>query len=170
MKGLKFAALTLVLSTTSIAHSNTQNNYFCGHRLAIQGALVTGGALSIGLVDYTQYTELGLAVSGTVNNASSSTNNITPVLFAGFRNALGDQTYFAWGVNMANTFGTQNGGHIDADYQIGPYISIEQMLTYHVMLAGWIQPYEYEYQKISGTSVSTHNFFSAGGLAINYLF
>ncbi len=140
------------------------------HRLAVQGAIATGGNLSIGLVDYSEKTEVGVTISGTVNNASRHTKTATPVVFAGLRKALCERTYFAYGINFADTLGEYHGKHIDADYTVGPYISLEQMLTTNIMLSGWIEPYEFEYEKIHHSSLSTHNFFNAGGIAINYLF
>jgi hypothetical protein len=93
-----------------------------------------------------------------------------PVIFGGFRKALYEKTYFAYGLDLIGTFGQDHGKSIKADYGIGPYISLEQMLTHNIMLAGWIQPYQHSYQKIGGTSVSTNSFFSTGGMGINYLF
>lgn len=140
------------------------------NRIAIQAAIATGGNLGIGIVDYAETTELGLTISGTVNNASNQTKTISPVIFGGLRKALGEQTYFAYGIDLVSTFGRDHGSHINSDYAVGPYISLEQMLTSHIMLSGWIEPYQYHYVKIAGTSTSTNNFFSSGGIAINYLF
>jgi hypothetical protein len=143
----------------------------CHYRLGIQGAIATNGAIGIGVVGFSESTEWGLTASGTRNNAHYQSNNATPVLFAGLRYLLQEQTYCAWGIDLAGTFGTINGSHIDANYQAGPYISLEQMITDHFMLAGWILPYQYGYEKLShSSSVTTHSFFSSGGLAINYLF
>jgi hypothetical protein len=157
----------LSLCSLNAFANETDNN---SNRIAIQAALATGGTLGIGLVDYTEKTELGLSLSGNINNSSNETKTITPVVFGGLRKALGEQTYFAYGLNLVGTYGRNNGQHINSDYQIGPYISLEQMLTTHMMLSGWIEPYQYQYQKIGGVSTSTHDFFNAGGLAINYLF
>jgi len=140
-------------------------------RIAIQGALITGGIFSLGLEQFTDKTEIGASVSGSINNQSSPTKTVTPVIFGGLRQALCDRTtYFAYGVDLAGTFGEDHGQHIKADYAVGPYISLEQMLTDHVMLAAWIQPYQFEYKKVGASSVSTQSFFSTGGIAINYLF
>ena len=139
-------------------------------RLGIQGAMATGGNLGIGVVNFTDMTELGVTVSGSINNASNETQTITPVIFGGLRKSLGERTYFAYGIDLAGTYGHKNGLKINSDYGVGPYISIEQMLTKHVMLAAWIQPYQYQYEKIGGQSITTNNFFSTGGIGINYLF
>jgi hypothetical protein len=170
---LVMSAIALnILSLTCHAGSNNDSmtNLFSSNRIAIQGAIATGGSLGIGLVNYTEKTELGLTVSGKINNSSMQTKTITPVIFAGLRKSLSQLTYFAYGIDLGSTFGRDHGVNIESSYQIGPYISIEQMLTYHVMLAGWIQPYAYQYEKKGGTSTSTNNFFNTGGIAINYLF
>lgn len=161
---LRFALLLSLISVSVFAQET------CDHRPAVQAAIATGGNLSIGIADYTERTELGATISGTMNNASAQTNNVTPSLFAGLRYALREATYFAWGLDLTDTFGTQNGGHIDADYQVAPYISLEQMLTKNLMLSGWIQPYQYQYEKISGNSTTTQSFFNGGGIGLNYLF
>lgn len=172
--GLALSAITLsALSFACYAGSNNDSmaNIFSTNRIGIQGAIATGGTLGIGVIDYTEKTEVGLTLSGKINNSSQQTKTITPVIFGGFRKALRDSTYFAYGLDLAATFGRNQGQSIDSSYQIGPYISIEQMLTTHVMLAGWIQPYAYQYEKISGTSsTSTNHFFNTGGVAINYFF
>lgn len=166
----KYLVLLALYTTTALAQPSTTINT-CNYRSGIQGAIATNGAIGIGVVGFTEGTEWGLTASGTRNNSQFQSNNFTPVLFAGLRYALADQTYFAWGIDMADTFGTNEGRHIDADYQVGPYISLEQLITDHFMLAGWILPYQYGYEKLSGTSsVTTQSFFSSGGLAINYLF
>jgi len=139
-------------------------------RFAIQGAIATGGTLGIGIVHYTENTEIGLTISGQINNASHSTKTVTPVLFGGLRNAICEGTYFAYGLNVVSTFGTDQGHKIKYDIGAGPYISLEQMLTCHVMLVFWIDPYQYQYQKIGKTSISTQSFFSTGGMGVNYLF
>jgi hypothetical protein len=139
-------------------------------QIAIQGAMATGGVMSIGLVQYTPSTEIGVTASGSFNNADDETKTFTPVVFAGLRESCGEQTFFAYGIDLADTFGDLNGSSIKTDIQVGPYISLEQMLTPHIMLSGWILPYQYEYLKVDHVSVTTHDFFSAGGIAINYLF
>lgn len=163
---LRYLLLALILSNgLSLSYAQCYN-----HRLAVQGALATGGNLSIGLVDYTEISEIGLTVSGKYSSSPGSTRTVTPVLFAGLRNYLCQQTYFAYGLDLAGTFGRRNGCNIRSDYQVGPYISLEYMLTCHLMLAGWIQPYQYHYEKFCWSSTTTHSFFNTGGIAINYLF
>jgi hypothetical protein len=157
----------LGLSSFAFAGDAVIDNY---SRFGIQGAMATGGNLGIGIVNFTPTTELGLTVSGSVNNAPDRTQTITPVLFGGFRKALGERTYFAYGIDLAGTYGRIYGEKIDSDYGVGPYISLEQMLTAHLMLTGWIQPYQYHYQKRGVQSVSTNNFFSTGGVGLNYFF
>jgi hypothetical protein len=160
------AILCCMLPLVCVAEQTTPSY----NRIAIQAAMATGGLLGIGVVDYTQQTEIGATLSGTYNNASNQTKTITPVIFGGLRHCLSENTYFAYGIDLAGTYGKDNGAHIESDYGIGPYISLEQMLTHHVMLAGWIQPYQYQYVKKDNVSVSTNSYFASGGLAINYLF
>lgn len=144
---------------------------YCSGRFAIQAAIATGGNVGIGLVHYTENTEFGVTAAGQINNARFSTKVVTPVIFGGLRHSLCDGTYLAYGLNFANTFGKLNGERIKYALSGGPYISLEQMLTHHVMLVVWINPYQYGYQKIGRhSSVTTQSFFSAGGIGLNYLF
>lgn len=174
MKLKHFVTSSLLLfSSVSFAttYKETLPNLFTPSRIAIQGAIATGGTLSIGIVNYSETTELGFTISGTYNNASQPTRTVTPVIFGGFRKSIRELTYFAYGLNLVGTFGRNNGDTIKADYQVGPYISLEQMLTTHLMLSGWILPYQYSYQKTAGnSSTSTNSFFNSGGIALNYLF
>jgi hypothetical protein len=157
-------------SMIAFASINTLADTDNSSRLAVQGAIATGGNISIGLVTYREKTELGFTIAGKINNSSNQTKIITPVIFAGLRKAMKENTYFAYGIDFASAFGKESGETINSNYQVGPYISLEQMLTHNFMLSGWIQPYQYEYKKVGGSSTSTNNFFSTGGLAINYLF
>ena len=157
----------LALSSLVFAGDAVIDHY---SRFGIQGAMATGGNLGIGIVNFTPVTEIGLTVSGSVNNAPDETRTITPVVFAGLRKSLCEHTYFAYGIDLAGTYGRIYGQKIDSDYGVGPYISLEQMLTPHLMLTGWIQPYQYHYQKRDWQSISTNNFFSTGGIGLNYLF
>lgn len=166
-----YSRFILFISLLSLMLLSVTGHCCCNSsRFGIQGAIATGGNLGLGIVNFTEKTEIGLTVSGKYNNARYQTKTITPVIFAGLRNHLCQCTYFAYGLDLVSTFGRNNGRTINTDYQVGPYISIEQMLTHHVMLAGWILPYQYSYQKVCCVSTSTNNFFGAGGFAINYLF
>lgn len=167
---ISFFGISLITSSLANAHYQYIQDYLCGHQLAMQAAIATGGNFGIGLVDFTQTTEVGFSISGKINDAPLETKTVTPVLFAGLRNSLTEHTYFAWGLEGNKTFGTINGSHIKSNYQVALYISLEQMLNNHVMLVGWINPYQYEYQKLADIGVSTNQFFSTGGLGINYLF
>ena len=158
-----------LLAMMSVASADAMLN-MDSTRVAIQGALVTEGDLSIGAVLYAPTVEIGITVSASLNNARYETKTFTPVIFAGLRKSILEHTYFTYGVDFADTIGRQNGLTINSEYQIGPYISLEQMLTSHLMLSGWINPYQYGYQKIGGVSTSTNGIFSAGGIALNYLF
>lgn len=156
----KIIVSTALLAITSVASA----------QIALQGAMATGGVMSLGVVQYTPSTEIGLTASGSINNAPDESKSFTPVVFGGLREALGEQTFYAYGLQLGDTFGQSNGETIKTDIFVGPYVSLEQMLTPHIMLSGWIMPYQYEYLKIDHVAVSTHDFFSAGGIAINYLF
>jgi len=166
-----FFIATFFLSILSLnLHANEYEGY-CSGRFAIQAAMATGGNLGIGVVHYTEHTELGVTIAGQINNAHHSTKTVTPVIFGGLRHALCEGTYFAYGLDFANTFGTNNGKKIKYDLSAAPYISLEQMLTHHIMLVLWINPYQYEYEKIGRqSSVSTQSFFSTGGIGLNYIF
>lgn len=167
---LLIAITSLVASSLAHAGYEFLDDYLCGHQFAVQSAIATGGNFGIGIVDYTQTTEIGFTISGSSNDAPFETKRVTPVLFAGLRNALCENTYFAWGAALNKTFGTINGLHVDSDIQAGVYVSLEQMLTNHFMLVGWIQPYQYEYRKLADVGVTTNQYFSTGGLGISYLF
>jgi hypothetical protein len=167
-----FTLLSTALFLT-VSSQDLSAYYFddcCSGRFGVQGALTTGGNLGIGVVHYTEMTEIGATVSGQINNARHSSKSVTPAVFAGLRHSLCECTYFAYGLNAAATFGTYNGERIKCDVGVGPYISLEQMLTSHLMLVFWIDPYQYRYQKTRSDSVSTHNIFSTGGIGLTYLF
>lgn len=172
MKLKEIIALSVVglLSSSCFACQCHIPTNICWNRLAVQGAISTGGNLSIGLVDYTEKTEIGVTISGSVNNARRETRTVTPVIFGGLRNNIWNNTYFAYGLNVVGTFGREHGQRIQSDYQGGPYISLEQMLTCHLMLSGWILPYQYGYVKTGGSSTTTNSFFNSGGIGLNYLF
>ncbi len=142
-------------------------------RMAIQAAIgsdLIATSFGIGIARYTPTTEIGVTASGHVDNAPLRTQTVTPVIFGGLRKALGENTYFAYGINYIETFGHSEGLTIDLQYELGAYISIEQFLTNHIMLAGWIMPYQYDHVKIGGMTTANSEIFSAGGIAINYLF
>lgn len=76
----------------------------------------------------------------------------------------------AAGATFLQNFGKEHGLSIDREYEIGPYISLEQMLTYHILIGGWILPYQYDYEKVGGFARKEHEIFSAGGITLNYFF
>lgn len=163
-------ALSLLISPLAHSEYSFAEDYFCDHQFAVQSAISTGGNFGIGIVDFTQTTEIGFTISGSINNAPLETKRITPVIFAGLRNSICEHTYFAYGFSLNKTFGSINGNQINSDLEAAFYISLEQMLTNHIMLVGWINPYQYEHRKLAGVDVTTNQFFSTGGLGINYLF
>lgn len=164
-KSILSAVCALALCSTGYSQT-----LITGNHVAVQAAIATGGSLGIGLTHYSDYSEFGFTLSGKYNNASNQTKTITPVFFAGLRKLLGENTYFAYGLDFLTQFGKDNGQTINSDYAIGPYISLEQALTTHLLLVGWIDPYVYEYEKKGGVSTSTNRFFSSGGIGLSYLF
>ncbi len=151
--------LAFSLSCEANAAANTSH-------AAIQGAISTGGNLGIALANYSERTEIGLTLSGKTNN--KGTGFVVPALFAGIRHEIGQSTYFAYGIDLASKFGEDGGRHVDANVQVGPYISLEQALTNRFLLVGWIEPYTYEYEKLNGYSTTTQRVFGAGGIGISY--
>src|SRR5436190_16327045 len=125
------------------------------YRIAVQAAIATGGTLGIGLTRYTETSEIGFTVAGSINNASYETKILVPVIYGGFRKALNDQTYFAYGLDLASKFGREDGYTVKSNIFVAPYISLELALTTNVLLVGWIDPYSYEYQKLGSCSVTT---------------
>ena len=168
----RFLVFITLLSMTFSVSANTTLNADPARVgiMAVLGAEPEITGLGIGMVRYAPTTEIGFNVSGSVNNAHNATQTVVPVVFAGLRKNLNQQTYFAYGVSFTDIAGHIDGLKIDAFYQVGPYIALEQMLTNHLMLSGWILPYQYDYEKIGGVLVSGHDIFSAGGIAFNYLF
>ncbi len=143
-------------------------------RIALQGSLSASNGQAytgFGIVDYGRWFELGMNLAALTKNSSSSSKLFLPSAFGGFRYPMKERTYFAWGLNYASKLGKESGQHIKSDYSAGPYISLEQWLTYNIMLVGWINPYKYEHEVTQGNVVTTgHQFFSSGGIAINYVF
>lgn len=168
---LLFLSTALFLNILSPSLSAEPWGDCCGGRFAVQTAMATGGNLSIGIAHYTEQTELGVSISGQINNARRSTKTVTPVLFGGLRTSLCEGTYFACGLDVSNTFGTCKNRKIKLELDIGPYLSLEQMLTSRLMLVLWINPYMYEYQKLDHKqSLTTQSFFNTGGIGLNYFF
>ena len=163
---LKYLLFLSALTIGSVSHAGAeQTSHF-----ALQGTIATDGAIGAGIARYTEHSEIGLTLSGITNNAEDHTKLFIPVLFGGWRKPIGDQTYFALGINLVNEIGTESGEHIHNDFIVGPYVSIEQALTKHVLLISWVDPYSYEYAKKGDDSISTSRFLASGGIGISYLF
>lgn len=167
---LRFIISASLCGLVSLASANTTPPEVSSGRFGIQAAIATGGTLGMGVVHFTEKTELGFTLSGSYNDAYYQTKVIVPVLFGGLRHAIAERTYFAYGIDLVGVFGRDNGVKIDSNYLVGPYIGLEQMLTNNLMLTGWIQPYQYEYVKKCGASTTTNHFFASGGIGLNYLF
>lgn len=161
--------LCAAIAVSSTVYAQDGQNVNSG-QFALGGSVATGGNVGIEAVYYGDWAELGLGLSGQYDNASQQTKTITPVVFAGLRTQLADNTFFAYGVNGSDTFGRDSGDHIDANYHVGPYVSIEQQIVKHVLLSAWVNPYNYEYEKKGGVSTTTNRFFGSGGLTLSYLF
>lgn len=165
----KIFSMCCLIALSSLVHANGIVETHSGHP-AIQGSIATNGNVSAGVAYYTETTEIGLLVSASINNASSQTKLFVPAFFAGFRKTLLDNTYFAYGLDLATKVGRESGEEINSYIAVGPYISLEQALTKHFLLVGWIEPYSFEYEKKCSVSTSTNHIFSMGGLGISYLF
>lgn len=165
---------SLFLMTSTIAYAGGEEIIYVVEEenfstFAIQGTISTKGNIGLGITHYTEQTEIGMTFSGLVdNNGHEQTKIFTPVLYAGFRKPLAENTYLALGLDMASAFGRDEGKHIDADIQIGPYLALEQELTSRLLLVGWIDVYNYEYLKEDGVSISTNRIFASGGLGFSY--
>jgi hypothetical protein len=162
---LLLCAFNLAASAYALDQFTTQP-----HRIAVQAAMATGGTLGIGLTNYSETKEYGFTLSGSVNNASNETKVFVPVIYGGFRKSISDLTYFAYGIDLASKFGREDGETVKSNIFVGPYISLEQVLTMNMLLVGWIDPYSFEYQKLGSSSVTTQKFFGSGGIGFSYLF
>lgn len=160
----------VIITLALLSCFNLSYAYTNATGLAVQGVLVTGGNLAIGLVNYTANTELGFTLGASWDNKSQSTQLFIPALFGGFRQQILEHTYFAFGLDIAAKFGEINGQHIDTAISGGPYISLEQSLSSRILLTGFIQPYSIDYEKLAHSSTTTQHFFSTGGIALSYIF
>lgn len=141
-------------------------------RIAIQGAIVNGGAVSIGLAKYAPCYELG--ITGGAVFASGNSISFTPTIFGGFRRNWGENTFFAYGLDVSTTIGRYYGESFGRNVFIAPYISLEQMVSSHIMVSGFINPYAFQYRRydtdVGYIERTTNHIFSTGGLALSYLF
>ncbi|MGL5743468.1 MAG: hypothetical protein ACRCXC_13555 [Legionella sp.] len=96
----------LILCSQAYAFEDTKDNL--GH-VAIQGVLVTGGNLGIGLAYYTERTEIGVTGSASINNAHEETQIFTPDVFAELRKNITNHTYAALGLDLGTIIGHQSG-------------------------------------------------------------
>lgn len=166
---LSLALAAALMGSSALAQA--QEGQAAGYNgLAVQAVIATGGTLGMGLSRYTNNTEIGFSVSGTADTANAQTKLFVPVLYAGWRKALREKTYFSAGLDLLGKYGRDAGQAISADYQAGPYVSLEQVLTSHILLNVWVDPYNYEYKSAGGVSTSTNRFFATGGLGLSYLF
>lgn len=166
----KIALATLFIALCSNAYATDALTNSSASRWAIQSVMVSGGNFGIGIANYSDTTEFGATISATFNNANNQTSIFTPAVFGGWRKSLRENTFFAFGFDLVSNIGKEAGENIDTDIMAGPYISLEQQLTSHLLLLGWIVPYQYEYKKINCEAISTNSFFNSGGIGFSYLF
>jgi hypothetical protein len=169
MKKVLIFCVLIIFSTIVTANTTGNDKAKEATRIAIQTALTTGGNATIGLVLFAPKYEIGVFGGGKIINNNSKTELFTPGAFAGGRYFITNSTIFAFGLDLLGKFGKDNGENIQQYYGIGPYVSLEQMLTYHVMLSIWYDPYFYEYEKTNKVTTTTHN-FGSGGIGVEYLF
>lgn len=167
----KLFVFCVLISFSTIVSANATVNYKAKEttRVAIQSAITTNGNATIGLVLFAPKYELGVFGGGKIIDNNNKTELFTPGIFGGGRYFITNSTIFAFGLDLRGKFGKDNGQNIKQYYGIGPYVSLEQMLTDHVMLSIWYDPYFYEYEKTSKETTNTHN-FGSGGLGLEYLF
>lgn len=158
----------------SLGTAFADDSDFSTPRLGVISVLATdnghGTSMGMGLGVYSQTLEVGVTASGYIKNANEATSLGSLVIYGGGRVDLTEKTYLAVGATFLQNFGHENGLHVDREYEIGPYISLEQMLTHHVLIGGWILPYQYDYEKLAGMISKEHEIFSAGGITLNYFF
>ena len=157
------ALSTLLLTTTLSAQTNNAG-------YAIESAITTNGNIGAGITRYSDTTEIGVSFSGLIINTHHNTKLFVPVLFGGFRKQIAEQTYLAYGLDLASKFGKDTGATIKSDYFIGPYVSIEHQLTPNVLFLAWLDPYSFEYERVGCVSSSTHRFLGSGGIGVSYFF
>lgn len=164
---------TLIVSCCALFLSSSIYAFTKYDRIAFQGVLTASNGQAFtgfGIVDYGRWFELGMDLAGYNNNGRPKTSLFLPMAFGGLRFHIKECTYFAWGLNYASKVGTDSGYHIQSDYSVGPYIALEQWLTNHVMLVGYINPYRYEHEVKQGCNTFVSNqYFSSGGIALNYV-
>lgn len=169
---LKISIVCALLGTSILTYaSDNQSNliYQDSTRYAIETSITTGGNVSVGGDVYTKNFEAGIFGGGKISNGDSQTRLFTPGGFVGLRKFLCNTTVFAYGLDASTTFGKDSGKVIHYSYTVGPYVSLEQIFTDHIMLAVWYNPYLYTLEKKAEVITRTHN-FGAGGIGIKYLF
>jgi hypothetical protein len=168
MKKLFVFLIFLSLSTISYGASN---NYQAEKKTswAIQAAIVSGGNVPLSIVLYAPKYEFGIFGAGKIINNDNKTRLFMPGVFGGARYFITQSTIFVFGLDVLGKFGKDDGEKIKTYYGIGPYVSLEQILTHHIMLSVWYNPYLYEYEKKDSETTKKHN-FGSGGVGLDYLF
>jgi hypothetical protein len=129
-----------------------------------------GTSMGMGLGLYGDNFELGLTGSGYVEDSATAHDIVTAVVYGGARKKIEKNVYFASGVTFLQNFGDEDGLPINREYEIGPYVSLEIMISQKVLIGGWILPYQYDYEKVNGVARKEHEYFSSGGITLNYYF
>lgn len=140
-------------------------------RWAMEFVMVTDGNIAIGLTGLGYNYEFGADVSIRIIDGNEKSKIYSAAIFLGGRYHICIRTIFAYGLNLAANFGEIDHRDIQKDIITSPYISLEQILSKHIMLSFWINPYQFEYQKLHGLQSSNfHSIFSSGGIALCYIF
>lgn len=166
-------ATSVALTHSCVYAADIKNTDNTVGRWGIQGVVTAAGGSGNTGVDFIRYEhayEIGAGISNTFNNSSAKSNDFNISTFVGLRHYITNNTVFAYGLNLSTDFGKSNGQNIKSSFGAGPYVSIEQYLTSHVVVSAWINPYYYNYLKTTNTSTSTNRFLNSGGIGIAYLF
>ena len=137
----------------------------------IQFSYLPNAGAAIGVVHYSPQFLAGITVGGKIDDAAAGkTKNGTVAIFGGLRHPLTQNTDFAYGLGASMTEGHINGQKIQHSYTLSGFIEYEYQPNKHFMLSGWIDPYNFEQQKIANVTTHDHRIFSTGGIAVSYLF
>lgn len=131
----------------------------------IQGAIVTDGNISTGVVYYTPHSSAGITLGAHVANHDNSRVNLT--VFGGPRYLIHSQAYFTYGLDVGTSFGDD----IKNAYFIGPYVGLDYYATTNILFSVFINPAMYSHEEIKHQSTQNRvDIFSSGGIGISYLF
>ena len=135
----------------------------------VQAYIIDSGATAVGVVNYGECHSAGLSFAGYLKKSDKNSNIFSVSLFGGPRNKIRENTYFAYGFDIATRFGTQDGNRIKSSFAIAPYVSIEYQPLRQVILSVWTNIYTYQSELIANKRTTTHK-FGACGIGMSYLF